>query len=70
VSETEITKRLDAIIALLATTLPKPEQPRSLTEQIQLLAAAGIGPTDIGRMLGKKPKDVTSVLARLKRTKR
>lgn len=44
----ELIKRLDAVIGLLVVTLPQPDVPRSLREQIKLLDAAGLGPTEIG----------------------
>lgn len=62
----ELIKRLDAVIGLLVVTLPQPEQPRSLREQVRLLDAAGLGPTDISRIVDKSPKDVTSILAKIR----
>ena len=62
----EITKRLDAIIALLVSTLSPPESPRPLREQIGPLNSAGLGPAHIGRILGKPAKDVASELARIR----
>lgn len=66
----ELTKRLDAIIAILAAALPKPETVPSIRDQIQLLDRAGLGPTHIGRIVGKKAADVGSELAKLKNKKK
>jgi len=62
----ELIKRLDAVIGLLVVTLPRPDQPRSLREQIKLLDAAGLGPTDISRVVDRPAKDVGSDLARIR----
>jgi hypothetical protein len=62
----ELIKRLDAVIGLLVLTLPQPDQPRSLREQIRLLDAAGLGPTDISGIVARSPKDVTSILAKIR----
>lgn len=56
----ELIKRLDAVIGLVVVTLPQPDQPRSLREQIKLLDAAGLGQTDISRIVDRSPKDVGS----------
>jgi len=66
----ELIKRLDAVIGLLVVTLPQPEEPRSLREQIRLLDVAGLGPTEIGRIVGRPAKSVTSELARIRGKKR
>jgi hypothetical protein len=66
----ELVKRLDAVIGLLVVTLPQPDQPRSLREQIRLLDAAGLGQTDISRIVGRLPKDVGSELAKLRAGKK
>jgi hypothetical protein len=62
----ELIKRLDAVIGLLVVTLPQPEHPRSLSEQVGLLDSAGLGPTDISRVVDRSPKDVTSILAKIR----
>lgn len=62
----ELVKRIDAIIGLLVVTLPQPEEPRSLREQIRLLDAAGLGPSDISRIVGRPREAVSSELARIK----
>lgn len=66
----ELIKRLDAVIGLLAVTLPQPEHPRSLRDQIKLLDAAGLAPAEIGRIVGKPGKDVNSELAKIRATKK
>lgn len=66
----ELIKRLDALIGLLVVTLPQPDQPRSLREQIRLLDAAGLGPTDISRIVDRSPKDVGSELAKIRAGKK
>jgi len=62
----EIIKRLDAVIALLVVTLPSPENPRGLRDQIQLLDNAGLGQTAIARIVRRPPKAVASELARIR----
>jgi hypothetical protein len=66
----ELIKRLDAVIGLLVVALPQPDQPRSLREQIKLLDAAGLGPTEIGRIVDRPAKSVTSELARIRGKKK
>jgi hypothetical protein len=66
----ELIKRLDAVIGLLVVTLPEPPEPRSLREQIKLLDAAGLGPTEIGRIVNRPAKSVTSELARIRGKKK
>ena len=66
----ELIKRLDAVIGLLVVTLPQPEEARSLREQIRLLDAAGLGQTDISRIVDRLPKVVGSELAKIRVSKR
>ena len=66
----ELIKRLDAVIGLLTVTLPQPEHPRSLRDQIKLLDAAGLAPAEIGRIVGKPGKDVNSELAKIRAAKK
>jgi len=66
----ELIKRLDAVIGLLVVTLPQPEEPRSLRDQIKLLDAAGLGPTEIGRIVDRPAKSVASELARIREKKK
>ena len=66
----ELIKRLDALIGLLVVTLPQPEQSRSLRDKIKLLDAAGLGPTDISRIVDRPAKSVASELARIRGNKR
>lgn len=61
----ELIKRLDAVIGLLVVTLPQPDQPGSLREQIELFDAAGQGQTDISRIVARSPKSVGSELAKI-----
>jgi len=62
VGNQEITKRLDAIIALLA----QPGE-RRVGKSIGVLRSAGLRPTEIGRILGKPLSYVTATLAMAKR---
>ena len=62
----EVVKRLDAVIALLAVTLPQPEEPRSLRDQIKLLDTAGLTPAEIARIVGRPATSVNSELARIR----
>lgn len=66
----ELIKRLDAVIGLLAVTLSQPEHPRSLRDQIKLLDAAGLAPAEIGRIVGEPGKDVNSELAKIRAAKK
>jgi hypothetical protein len=66
----ELIKRLDAVIGLLAVTLPQPEHPRSLRDQIKLLDAAGLAPSEIARIVGKPGKDVNSELSKIRAGKK
>jgi hypothetical protein len=66
----DLVKRLDAVIGLLVVTLPQPKEPRSLREQIKLLDAAGLGPTEIGRIVDRPAKSVASELARIRGKKK
>jgi hypothetical protein len=65
----ELIKRLDAVIGLLVMTLPQPEEPRSLREQIKLLDAAGLSPSEIARIVGRPAPAVNSELARIRGSK-
>jgi hypothetical protein len=62
----ELIKRLDAVIGLLVVTLPQPEEPRSLRDQIKLLDAAGLAPAEIARIVGRPATSVNSELARIR----
>lgn len=66
----ELIKRLDAVIGLLVVTLPQPDEPRSLREQIRLLDSAGLGQTDISRIVDRSPKNVGSELAKIRAAKK
>jgi len=67
---TELINRLDAVIGLLVVTLPQPDHPRSLREQIRLLDSAGLGQKDISRIVDRPPKDVGSELAKIRAAKK
>ncbi|MGD0292883.1 MAG: helix-turn-helix domain-containing protein [Terracidiphilus sp.] len=66
----ELVKRLDAVIGLLVVTLPQPEHPRSLREQIRLLDAAGLSPSGIARIVNRPPTSINSELARIRGKKK
>jgi hypothetical protein len=66
----ELVKRLDAVIGLLVVTLPQPEHARSLRDQIKLLDAAGLAPSEIARIVGRPPTSVNSELARIRGKKK
>lgn len=66
----ELIKRLDAVIGLLVVTLPQPDQPRSLREQIRLLDAAGLEPSEIARIVDRPATSVNSELARIRGNKK
>jgi hypothetical protein len=65
----ELIKRLDAVIGLLVVTLPQPEQSRSLRDQIKLLDAAGMSPSEIARIVGRPATSINSELARIRGSK-
>jgi hypothetical protein len=62
----DLIKRLDAVIGLLVVTLPQPNEPRSLRDQIKLLDAAGLAPAEIARIVGRPATSVNSELARIR----
>lgn len=66
----ELIKRLDAVIGLLVMTLPQPDQPRSLRDQIKLLDSAGLAPSEIARIVDRPAKSINSELARIRGTKK
>ena len=66
----ELVKRLDALIGLLAVTLPQPDHPRSLREQIRLLDTAGLASSEIARIVDRPLKSITSELARIRGKKK
>ena len=66
----EVIKRLDAVIGLLVVTLPQPESPRSLRDQIKLLDAAGLAPSEIARIVDRPATSVNSELARIRGNKK
>jgi DNA-directed RNA polymerase specialized sigma24 family protein len=65
----ELIKRLDAVIALLVVALPQSEQPRSLRDQIKLLDAAGMSPSEIARIIDRPATSINSELARIRGSK-
>lgn len=66
----QLIKRLDAVIGLLVVTLPRPDQPRSLRDQIKLLDAAGLAPSEIARIVDRPSTSVNSELARIRGNKK
>lgn len=66
----ELIKRLDAVICLLVVALPQPEQSRSLRDQIKLLDAAGLAPSEIARIVGRPATSVNSELVRIRGNKK
>lgn len=58
IHESEIVKRLDVIIALLAQT-----GDRKIGESMVVLRKAGLRPTEISKILGKSLSHVTKELA-------
>lgn len=62
----EVVKRLDAMVALLVFLLPDLPEERSLREQIKLLSAAGLAPSEIARIVHRPQTSVNSELARIR----
>ena len=66
---TEISRRLDIVIALLLRGLPRGGDAMSLREQIQLLSDLGVRPRDIAEMLGRTQTYVSKELSGLRKAK-
>ncbi len=66
----DVLKRLDAIVLLLMNLIPRNAEAPSVRDQIRLLASVGIGPAEIGRMLGKSTSAITSELAKMNKKHR
>jgi hypothetical protein len=62
----DVVKRLDAIVALLVFLLPELPESRSLRDQIGLLKAAGLAPSEIARIVNRPQTSVNSELAKIK----
>jgi hypothetical protein len=62
----DVVKRLDAIVGLLVFLLPEPAEERSLRDQIRLLDAAGLAPSEIARIVHRPQTSVNSELARIR----
>ncbi len=60
----ELTARMDAIIKMLALTLPKE---LTQADKIVLLSDAGFQPKDIAGILGTTPNTVSVTLSKMKR---
>jgi len=63
----EIISRLDVLVRLSAASLI---EGKSATEQIKILAKAGLQPKDIANITGKTPNNVRVTLSLLKAGKR
>lgn len=62
----EITERLDMIIKIISISLTgETDSPK---EQIKRLSAAGMSPSQIGRILGKSTNVVTAYQARIRKS--
>jgi len=55
---------------MLVVTLPQPEEPRSLRDQIRLLDGAGLEAAEIARIIGRPRTTVTSEVAKVRAKKR
>lgn len=62
----DVVKRLDSIVALLVFLLPELPESRSLRDQIRLLKAAGLAPSEIARIVNRPQTSVNSELAKIK----
>ena len=60
----EVTRRLDVIAGLLAMLVAGSEVDTALARRIAVLHGAGLGPTEIGRIVGKASNYVSAVLGR------
>jgi hypothetical protein len=63
----EITRRLDVIANLLTTLVAGQEATPSVSSRIEVLSQAGLGPADIGRVIGKSRAYVGAVLSQKKK---
>jgi hypothetical protein len=55
-----VTKRLDAILAIYVRSL----HPDSISDQIRALDGTGLGPSEIGHIVGRDGGYVSTILAR------
>lgn len=65
-----IQKRLDAIIRLLLEISTHKGTPLELGDAIRALCSAGLTPSEIGKILGKKTTDIAWALYGSKSTRR
>ncbi len=63
---TELSKRLDLIANLLTMLAADRESPASITSRVLVLKESGLGPAEIGRVLGKSTNYVGSILSQKK----
>jgi hypothetical protein len=66
----QVNTRLDAIISLLLEILETDDKPMSIARRIEILGRSPLRPSDIARITGKPLRDVTSVLARKRKSRR
>ncbi len=70
-SDKRLIRKLDVVIALLLKDLRQDDRPLTLREQIAVLNDLGVGPAEIGQIIGRPNKYVSKELAGLrKRAKR
>ena len=60
----DITKRLDAILAVLLESMNEDAKKASITKRIRLLHASGLRPSEIAHVLGKTTAYVSNILWR------
>jgi len=63
----DLTKRLDLIANLLTMLVAQSDNPPPITKRIMLLHEAGMGPADIGRIVGKSTGYVGAVTSQKKK---
>ena len=64
----QVVTRLN-VIAQLLLVRPQEESPPSFTKMAQRLSGMGLGPADIGALLGKPTNHITSALNKLQKSK-
>ena len=62
----DVVRRLNIMISLHMDSLP--DGPKNMTEKILRLSGFGLGPAEIGEIVGKRPNYVSAVVSGKKRS--
>ncbi len=63
-----LARRLDVIASLLTMLVAQQEAAPSMASRIMILHEAGLGPADIGRVVGRSTEYVTGVTSRKRKS--